>query len=213
MACAKELEALCDAARSFHARGLAFGSTGNLSVRDGDTVWVTPTGQSLRHTTVESLASVGMAGEMRNDNKASKEYPFHLEAYRAAGERARALVHLHSTWTVMLSCLDDLEPSSPLPVFTPYYLMRVAPLAVVPYFRPGSAELARAIGAAAASHNSILLRNHGMVCLGRSMGEAVDRAEELEETAKLHFLLRGERVRLLTASERADIENVFGAKP
>jgi ribulose-5-phosphate 4-epimerase/fuculose-1-phosphate aldolase len=153
-----------------------------------------------------------MDGVSRNENKPSKEFPFHLEAYRARGPRAAALVHLHSTWSVMLSSLDDLDERHPLPVFTPYYLMRVAPLAVVPYFRPGSDALAVAIGTAAAGHDCILLRNHGLVCLGRSMSEAVDRAEELEETAKLHFLLRREKVRLLQDHEREEILRVFGGK-
>ena len=96
-----------------------------------------------------------------------------------------------------------------MPVITPYYLMRVAPLAVLPYFRPGSSELADAIGDAASKHNSILLRNHGLVCLGRTMDEAVDRAEELEETAKLTFLLRNEPIRELTQPEREEIDRVF----
>lgn len=207
-----ELEAMCDAGRSFHARGLAFGSTGNLSVRESDTVWITPTGQSMRHSSVETLAAIGLDGTALNGNKPSKEYPFHLRAYAAAGERAAALVHLHSTWSVMLSCLDDLDEAAPLPVITPYYLMRVAPLAVVPYFRPGSNELAEAIGEAAREHDCLLLRNHGLVCLGRSVNEAVDRAEELEETAKLFFLLRNEKVRLLTTAQREAIGKAFGGK-
>ena len=204
-----ELEAMCDAGRSFHARGLAFGSTGNLSVRAGDTVWITPTGQSMRHSSVETLAAIGMDGKALNGNKPSKEYPFHLRAYAAAGERAAALVHLHSTWSVMLSCLDDLDEAAPLPVMTPYYLMRVAPLAVVPYYRPGSKELAEAIGEAAEAHDCLLLRNHGLVCLGGSVNEAVDRAEELEETAKLYFLLRNEKVRMLTDAQREAIGKAF----
>ncbi len=212
MANSSELAALCDAAVSFHARGYAFGSTGNLSVRDGETVWITPTGQSLRHTTVESLAAIGMDGLARNGNKASKEFPFHLAAYAAAGARANALVHLHSTWSVLLSCLDDLDENHPLPVFTPYYLMRVAPLAVVPYCRPGSEDLAEVIGRAAEKSNCLLLRNHGVVALGRSMSEAVDRAEELEETCKLYFLSRNEKLRMLTAAQRDEIEKVFGGR-
>jgi len=206
-----ELAALCDAAISFHARGYAFGSTGNLSVRDGDTVWITPTGQSLRHTSVESLAAIDMTGAARNGNKASKEFPFHLAAYQAA-PRARALVHLHSTWSVLLSCLDTLDEAEPLPVFTPYYLMRVAPLAVVPYCRPGSEHLAEVIGSAAARSNCLLLRNHGLVTLGATMSEAVDRAEELEETCKLYFLSRNETLRLLTAEQRDEIARVFGGR-
>ena len=211
MGFASELEALCDAAVSFHARGYAFGSTGNLSVRAGDSVFITPTGQSLRHTTVEALAEIDLAGAARNGNKASKEYPFHLAAY-AAQPAARAIVHLHSTWSVLLSCLDTLDEAAPLPVFTPYYLMRVAPLAVVPYCRPGSENLAVVIGEAAARSNCLLLRNHGLVALGRNMSEAVDRAEELEETCKLYFASRNETLRLLTAEQRDEIERVFGNK-
>lgn len=211
MGFSSELEALCDAAVSFHARGYAFGSTGNLSVRAGDHVFITPTGQSLRHTTVEALAEIDLAGEARNGNKASKEFPFHLAAY-AAQPAARAIVHLHSTWSVLLSCLDTLDEANPLPVFTPYYLMRVAPLAVVPYCRPGSENLATVIGEAAARSNCLLLRNHGLVALGRNMSEAVDRAEELEETCRLYFASRNETLRLLTVEQRDEIERVFGNK-
>ena len=200
-----ELENLCEVAASFHARGYAFGSTGNLSVKIGADIWITPTGKSLRNLTPGMMACIDAEGNPLNGNKPSKEYPFHLAAYGAAGERAGALVHLHSTYAVALSCLQTPD----MPVITPYYLMRVAPLAVLPYFRPGSTELAGAIGDAAAQHNSILLRNHGLVCLGRTMDEAVDRAEELEETAKLTFLLRNELIRELTQPEREEIDRVF----
>lgn len=207
-----EKEALCDAAVSFHQRGYAFGSTGNLSICDGESVWITPTGLSLRHAEVDLLAAIDMQGTPLNHNRASKEFPFHLAAYKSAGARGRAIVHLHSTWSVMLSCLETLDEEQPMPVFTPYYLMRVAPLAVVPYFRPGSDELASAIGAAAVAHDNLLLRNHGIVCLGRTMSEAIDRAEELEETAKLYFLLRNEKVRMLTDAQKQEIVTVFGGR-
>jgi ribulose-5-phosphate 4-epimerase/fuculose-1-phosphate aldolase len=203
------LEHLCEIAASLHARGYAFGSTGNLSIRTGDRVSITPTGQSLRALRPDSMAVIDLDGKPLNNNKASKEYPFHLAAYRAAGERGGAIVHLHSTHSVALSCLESLDERDPLPVFTPYYLMRVAPLAVLPYFRPGSLDLAAAVGAAAAAHNSMLLRNHGLICIGATLDEAVDRAEELEETARLYFLLRGERIRYLTAEEKAEIDRAF----
>jgi ribulose-5-phosphate 4-epimerase/fuculose-1-phosphate aldolase len=90
--------------------------------------------------------------------------------------------------------------------------MRVAPLAVVPYCRPGSENLATVIGEAAARSNCLLLRNHGLVALGRNMSEAVDRAEELEETCRLYFASRNETLRLLTAEQRDEIERVFGNK-
>jgi ribulose-5-phosphate 4-epimerase/fuculose-1-phosphate aldolase len=205
----RDLEILCETAAGFFARGLAFGSTGNLSLRDGNDVWITPTGASLRSVTPERLASIDLQGIPHNSNPPSKEYPFHLAAYRSAGARASALVHLHATYTVALSCLAGLDAEHPLPVMTPYYLMRVAPLAVIPYFRPGSPELAAAVGEAARDHDCMLLGNHGLVCLGRTMEEAADRAYELEETAKLAFLLHGRQTRVLTQDEQDDILRVF----
>lgn len=207
----KELELLCEVAASFHARGYAFGSTGNLSVRLGEQVWITPTGESLRHLKTDQLACIDTTGASLNGARPSKEYPFHLAAYRAAGERTRAIVHLHSTYSVALSCLENLAGVDPMPPITPYYLMRVSPLAVLPYFRPGSQDLAAAVEEAAAAHNCMLLRNHGSICLGATLSEAVDRTEELEETAKLFFTLRGQDVRCLTAEQREEIDRVFRA--
>lgn len=203
---------LCEMAASFFQRGLAFGSTGNMSVRTGDCVWITPTGRSLANLKPQDLACVDTAGRSLNGNKPSKEFPFHLGCYKEASERCQAVVHLHATHSVALSCLENLDPAAPLPVFTPYYLMRVAPLAVVSYFRPGSEELAHAICEAARGHNTMLLRHHGLVSLGASLNEAADRAEELEETARLYFLLRDEKVRLLSPAERDEIQTAFGKK-
>ncbi len=200
---------LCELAESFFARGYAFGSTGNLSVRDGDSVWLTPTGKPLRGLTPENLAKVDLDGNTLNDNRPSKEYPFHLGCYRANGDVCRAVVHLHSTYTVALSCLEEIDPAQPLPPLTPYYFMRVAPIGIVPYFPPGSDELANAVAGAAPGNKTLLLRNHGSICLGESLSEAADRAEELEETARLYFLLRGENLRLLTDDQIADLRRRF----
>jgi 3-dehydro-4-phosphotetronate decarboxylase len=210
----KQLDALCQTAASFYQRGLAFGSTGNLSFRLGEEVWVSPTGRSLKNLRPEEIACVHLSdGRALNANMASKETPFHLACYRAAGGRAHALVHLHSTYSVALSCLDELDASTPMPVFTPYYLMRVLPLAVVDYFRPGSQELAEAMGQAASGHDCLLMRNHGATALGSTLEDATDRMEELEETAKLYFLLRGEKLRLLSEAQKDDIVRVFKSKP
>ncbi len=204
------LEQLCEAADSFYDRGYAFGSTGNLSVRVDDEVWITPTGQSLKGLTHSRLARVDLQGQARNENRPSKELPFHLAVYRRRTE-ARAVVHLHSTYSAALSCLDSLGPLDPLlPPLTPYYFMRVAPLAVLPYFRPGSEELAQAVERAAPAHHCMLLRNHGTICAGSTLNEAVDRAEEIEQTARLYFILRGEKVRHLTQGEIEELGKMFG---
>jgi ribulose-5-phosphate 4-epimerase/fuculose-1-phosphate aldolase len=202
------LQELCDMAASFYARGYAFGSTGNLSVRSGGEIWITPTGRSLRNLTPSDLACLDETGRALNGNQPSKESPFHLAAYRAAGERAGAIVHLHSTYSVAMSCLAEPQ----FPPVTPYFQMRVSPLAVLPYFRPGSPELATAVGQAAAQHDCMLLRNHGIISFGRTMNEAVDRAEELEETAKLLLLLRDQELQTLTPEQVAEIQRVFGRR-
>lgn len=206
-----ELERLCEAGTNFYDRGYAFGSTGNLSVRFEGEVWITPTGCSLKGLVPDVLARIDLSGAPLNPNVPSKEYPFHLAVYRSR-EDAKAVVHLHSTYSVALSCLEFLNPEEPLPAITPYYLMRVAPLAVLPYLRPGSSELASEVGRAAESHDCLLLRNHGLIALGASVSEAVDRAEELEETARLRFLLGNESVRRLTGEEIEELGRTFPRK-
>lgn len=203
------LEQLCETADSFYLRGYAFGSTGNLSVRIENRIWITPTGKPLKGLTPAQLACLDAEGVNQNDNRPSKEFPFHLAIYRQRPETC-AIVHLHSTYSVALSCLALFDPQNPLPALTPYYFMRVAPLAVLPYFRPGSEALAEAVAAAAPAHHSMLLRNHGIICSGANLNEAVDRTEELEETARLYFILRGEQVRYLTADEIKDLHTAFG---
>jgi ribulose-5-phosphate 4-epimerase/fuculose-1-phosphate aldolase len=204
-------EQLCDVANSLFERGYAHGSTGNISVRMGQEVWVTPTGQSLRGLSPSRLSRLDLDGRRLNENAPSKEHPFHTAVYRRRPE-ARAVVHLHSTYAVALSCLESFDGDESLAPLTPYYFMRVAPLAVLPYFRPGSDALAGAIEEAAASHHSILLRNHGLICAGSSLSEAADRAEELEQTARLHFILRGERTRALSPADVQDLLDTFVGK-
>lgn len=199
---------LCQTAQNFYDRGYAFGSTGNLSIRDSDGIWITPTGKPLSGLNSDSLAYVALDGSALSGNKPSKELPFHLGIYRRRPE-ARAIVHLHSTYSVALSCLSELSEERILPALTPYFFMRVAPLGIVPYFRPGSPELAQAIEEKSAGHNCLLLRNHGLITIGSDWNEAVDRAEELEETAKLYFLLRGCSFRELTQADVDDLARAF----
>jgi len=201
----KLLEELCESAGSFYDRGYAFSSTGNLSVRIGGQVWITPTGRPLKGLRPENLAQIDSEGRPLNGNRPSKEYPFHQGIYRQRPEAA-AIVHLHSTYSVALSCLASLDEATPLPAITPYFFMRVAPLGIVPYCRPGSSELAQAVESASATHACLLLRNHGLITSGATWTEAVDRAEELEETAKLYFLLRNERLRELSPEEIAQLQ-------
>ena len=205
------LDQLCEVGASFYARGYAFGSTGNISVRIGGRFWITPTGKSLKSLAPGGLACIDLDGKSYNEHQPSKEYPFHKAFYRQRAD-VNPIVHLHAPNSVALACLDNLDESAPLPGLTPYYFMRVAPLAVLPYFRPGSPQLAEAIERAAPDHNCLLLRNHGTVCAGESLSAAVDAAEELEATAQLYFRLRSERVHYLTDAQIEEVCRVFKTK-
>ncbi len=121
-------------------------------------------------------------------------------------------MHLHSTHSVAVSCLADIDPRDVLPPITAYYVMRVGTLPLVPYFAPGDMDLAKAVREMASRHHAVLLANHGPVVAGTSLEDAVYATEELEETAKLYLLLRDMRTRPLTAEQIADLRKRFPIK-
>jgi ribulose-5-phosphate 4-epimerase/fuculose-1-phosphate aldolase len=117
-----------------------------------------------------------------------------------------AVVHLHSTHSVAVSCLAELDPADVLPPITAYYVMRVGRLPLVPYFRPGDLALAEAVRGFAGKHHAVLLANHGPVVGGSNLEAAVNAIEELEETAKLYLLLRGAKTRYLTPTQVRELQ-------
>src|SRR5204863_10173507 len=122
---------------------------------------------------------------------------------------ARAIVHLHCTCAVAVSCMLHENPRDVLPPLTAYYIMRVGKLPLVPYFRPGDKALAEAVRQEAKAHRAVLLANHGPVVAGKSLDDAIDSAEELEQTAKLALLLEGKKTNPLDAAKIADLEAAF----
>ena len=201
-------EALCALAKSMFDRGLTHGSTGNLSLRTESGYLMTPTGSSLGALDPARLAVLDAGGTHVGGDAPTKEALLHLAMYR---ERPRdaAVVHLHATHSVAVSVLEGVDPADVLPPLTAYYAMRIGTLPLLPYFAPGDAALADAVGAVAARHHAVLLANHGPVVSGTSLAAAADAIEELEATAKLWLLLRGERVRTLDAGQLADLRRRF----
>jgi ribulose-5-phosphate 4-epimerase/fuculose-1-phosphate aldolase len=178
-------------------------------VRCGDVVLITPTGSSFETVAPESIAKVDFQGNVLGSQKPSKEAHFHLAIYRAKPS-AGAVVHLHSTYAVAVSCLRRLNMRNALPVLTPYYAMRVGHLPVVKYYPPGDARLAPAVEAKARTARAILLQNHGPITTGKDLQEAAALAEELEEQAKLYLLL-GARGKPLTSMQIRELKKRFGA--
>ena len=192
-------------ARSLHQRGLAPGTSGNLSVRLPDGFLLTPTGASLGWLDPDRLSRLDTEGAPVAGDPPTKEWPLHLAVYHRRPD-AGGVAHLHCTHAVAVSCLADVDERNVLPPLTAYYVMRVGRLPLVPYHPPGAPELAGAVGALAGDHHAVLLANHGPVVAGRDLDEAVAAIEELEETARLHLLLDGRRLRPLTADQVAALE-------
>lgn len=197
-------QSIVEAGRWLSDRGLAPGSSGNLSVQVGDHWLMTPAGSSLGRLRADRLARLDATRSRVEGDSQTKEWPLHFAVYEARVEAA-AIVHLHSTYGVALACLLDLDPSEPLPPLTPYQVMRIDTIGVVPYARPGSAELAAAVRALAPHHAVLLLANHGPVVAAPTLDAAVYASEELEEAAKLWFLLQGRPTRQLDPAQVADI--------
>src|SRR5438093_987548 len=155
------------------------------------------------------LSRLDAQGRLASGDAPTKEVPLHTALYQTR-RAARAVVHLHSTHSVALSMLPEIDPRAALPPMTAYYLMKCGSTALVPYYRPGDAAVADAIKGLAGKYSSVLLANHGPVVSGETLEAAVFAIEELEETAKLYLLLRGMNPRYLSPGQIADLVNVFG---
>lgn len=198
---------LVQLSRSLFERGFSVGGAGNISVKlDDNRFLVTPTGSSLGRLNEEEISVIDAEGNVLSGKKPSKEYFFHLALYREKPE-CNAIVHLHSTYLTALSCKADLDYDNAIKAFTPYYVMRVGRLPVIPYYRPGAAEIGRDLVAKAQEGKAFLLANHGVVVCGSDLRDAVDNSEELEETAKLMFILQGQNIRYLSDDEVNDLKN------
>lgn len=193
-------ESICDIGRSLFDRGYTHGSTGNISIRHGDRMIVTPTGSRLGRLDPATLSLVDASGEHLAGDKPTKESFLHLAMYEQR-EQDSAVVHLHSTHSTAVSVLEDIDPADVLPPLTAYYVMRIGSLPLVPYFPPGDGALADAVRAYAGKHHAVLLANHGPVVAGSTLDAASDAIEELEQTARIFLMLEGRKTRCLCAEQ------------
>lgn len=188
--------------------GLAHGATGNISVRLDDGFLVTPTNSRLGRLDPGRIARLDRNGRRVGGDAPSKEAFLHQCVYEMR-PTAQAIVHLHSTHSVAISCLAGLNEDDVLPPLTAYYVMRIGRLPLVPYYAPGDLALADAVRGFAGKHHAVLLANHGPVVAGSTLAAAADAVEELEATAKLFLMLRGEKVRPLTPEQVAELRAKF----
>ncbi|WP_171230325.1 3-oxo-tetronate 4-phosphate decarboxylase [Ruegeria sp. HKCCA4008] len=202
----QQMSELC---ASLFERGFSVGTAGNVSARLHDGILMTPTNSTLGDINPERIAKIDLNGNHVSGDKPTKEVFLHQAFYETRPE-AGAVVHLHSTWATALSCLEDINPDDCIPPLTPYVVMRVGTVKLVPYVKPGDPKSGDLIRELSGKYSAVLLANHGPVVSGKDLFSAVCAAEELEETAKLLVTLRGMPTRTLDAEQVAELKETFG---
>ena len=194
-------EKICLLAQSMFDRGLTAGSTGNISARTPDGgLLVSPTGTSFGRLDPARLARFDPSGRQIDGDRPTKEMPLHAAFYETRA-RAGAVVHLHSCHAVALSVLPDADAEDFLPPITPYAFMQLGRVRLLPYFRPGDPAIGDAVRGLAGKRSAVMLANHGPVVAGRDVEAACNAIEELEATARLALLLRGQTPNMLTPAQ------------
>ncbi len=199
---------MVDLGRILDRQGNCPGTSGNISVKLADGLLASPTNSRLGRLAPARISRLAEDGLHLDGDKPSKEVIVHQALY-AARPQVGAVVHLHAPWSMAVSCLDDLDPADAIPPLTPYFVMRIGRLPLVPYFRPGDPALAAAVGRQAAVSHALLLAQHGFIVGGRDLADAVANAEELEAAARLFFLLKDRPHRILAAEQIAELEDAF----
>ena len=202
-------EQICDLAKSLFDRGLTHGSTGNISARTPDGgLLVSPTGTSFGRLDPARLSRFDAGGQLIGGDNPTKEMPLHSAFYDTRSS-AGAVVHLHSCHSVALSMMPDVDADDFLPPLTPYGIMKLGRVKLLPFFMPGDPAMGEAVRGLAGKRSAVMLANHGPVVAGKDVEAACTAIEELEETAKLAMMTRGLGPRMLTAQQVRDVVTTF----
>lgn len=205
MLLAEERHALAEAGRRLAARGLVVGTGGNLSVRVGDLVAVTPTGGALGELTAAQMTVIDLEGAVADGDLApTSEVPLHLAIYR--GTHSRAVAHTHATTTTAIGLVADEIPLVHYAMLNLGGTVRVAPYACY-----GTDALAAHVVAALEFKQAALMRNHGSIATGSSLAKAVDNLELLEWAAQVYYqallasAVTGQAPRELSKQEQEEV--------
>ncbi len=205
-------EQMCLLAKSMFDRGLTGGSTGNISARTEDGgLLVSPTGTSFGRLDPGRLSRFDAAGQFMGGDQPTKEMPLHAAFYDTRSA-AGAVVHLHACHSVALSMMPGVDEDNFLPPLTPYGIMKLGKVKLLPFFRPGDPEMGKAVRGLAGKRSAVMLANHGPVVAGKDVEAACNAIEELEDTARLALLTRGLNPRMLSAAEVTDIVTHFNVE-
>ena len=188
----RRLSDACWIGRSLFERNKTSGSSANMSFLYKDRVYITVGGSCFGCLTEDSFAVTDRNGNVLNGKKPSKELPLHLAMYQKAEGKVQAVIHVHSFYSVLWSCLPHKgEEDDVIPAYTPYLGMKLGKVRLVSYEKPGSEELFSEFSRRTGKENGYLLAHHGPVAGGDSLMDAFFNLEELEESARIAWELRG----------------------
>jgi len=202
-------EQVCLLARSLFDRGLTHGSTGNISARTDDGgLLVSPTGTSFGRLDPGRLSRFDAYGNHIDGDTPTKEMPLHSAFYDTRSS-AGAVVHLHACHSVALSMLPGADADNFLPPLTPYGIMKLGKVTLLPFFLPGDPAMGAAVRGLAGKRSAVMLANHGPVVAGRDVEAACNAIEELEDTARLALMTRGMSPQGLSEAQVQQVVNRF----
>lgn len=202
-------EQICTLAKSLFDRGLTHGSTGNISARTEDGgLLVSPTGTSFGRLDPARLSRFDPHGSLIDGDEPTKEMPLHSAFYETRSA-AGAVVHLHSCHSVAWSMMPEADYDNFLPPLTPYAIMKLGKVKLLPFFLPGDPAMGDAVRGLAGKRSAVMLANHGPVVAGKDVEAACNAVEELEETARLAMILRGVEARILSAEQIGAVVKKF----
>lgn len=194
-------EQICLLAKSMFERGLTGGSTGNISARTEDGgLLVSPTGTSFGRLDPARLSRFDSKGLLISGDKPTKEMPLH-SAFYDTRSTVGAVVHLHSCHSVAWSMMPDVDEDNFLPPLTPYAIMKLGKVKLLPFLLPGDPAMGEAVRGLAGKRSAVMLANHGPVVAGKDVEAACNAIEELEDTARLAIMMRGYEARALNAEQ------------
>lgn len=202
-------EQICALAKSMFDRGLTGGSTGNISARTADGgLLVSPTGTSFGRLDPARLSRFSEIGRLIEGDPPTKEMPLHAAFYDTRST-AGAVVHLHACHSVALSMLPEVDPDNFLPPLTPYGIMKLGKVKLLPFFLPGDPAMGEAVRGLAGKRSAVMLANHGPVVAGKDVEAACNAIEELEDTARLALLTYGKNPRGLSDADVQRLVTTF----
>ena len=182
-------------AKTLFDRQKVSGSSANLSFLHEGCIYITASGTCFGRLTEESFACVKPDGSYEGQAP-SKELPLH-KIYYGKSSGIQAVLHTHSFYSTLWSCLPHENEADVMPSYTPYLKMKLGTVGMIPYAKPGSQELFRLFDERKAESDGFLLANHGPIVGGKDLLSVFYIMEELEESSRIAWELRSGGGRLI----------------